>query len=209
MKARAARPSASGSATTRARLATMLPGDTPAWPASRVRIGPARATTATVEPISTPAETAAAPPAIAVVATEAISHGASPTTITPSRSDPAATSRETAQESAGSTVMPTASAASSERQACARRRERGRVDRDRGGEDQDRQQHVDSLVAGQPGQRPLHGQAEDRRHEHSDELGVAGDDRFRTGRHCWHGDDLASSRPRPVTPGHLPGKGAS
>ena len=100
----------------------MPPGDTPACPASRVRIGPARATAAIVDPISTPAETAASPPAIAVVATEAISHGASPTTSTPSRSDPAPTIRDTAQESAGSTVIPTTSATTSERQAVTRRR---------------------------------------------------------------------------------------
>ena len=124
--ARAARPTASGSATTRARLTMMPPGDTPARPASRVRIGPARATAATVEPISTPAATAASPPAIAVVATEAISHGARPTTSTPSRSDPAGTSRETAQESAGQhgdpdeRARPAASARRSPR-----RRERG------------------------------------------------------------------------------------
>ena len=79
--------------------------------------GPARATAATVEPISTPAASAASPPAIAVVATEAISQGARPTTRTPSRSGPAATIREAAQERAGSTVIPTMSTASSERQA--------------------------------------------------------------------------------------------
>ncbi len=100
----------------------MLAGEMPARPASRVRIGPARATAATVEPIRTPAETAASPAAIAVVATEAISHGASPTTRTPSRSDPAATILETAQERAGSTVIPTMSAMRSERQAPSRRR---------------------------------------------------------------------------------------
>ena len=75
-----------------------------------------------MEPISRPAATAASPPAIAVVATEAISHGARPTVSTPSRSGPAGTMRAAAQASAGSTVTPMASAASSGRQAAAARR---------------------------------------------------------------------------------------
>jgi hypothetical protein len=72
------------------------------------RIGPARLTVAAVEPIRTPAETAASPPAMAVVATEAISQGASPAAITPSRRDPADTSREAAHDKSGSTTMPMA-----------------------------------------------------------------------------------------------------
>jgi len=98
------------------------PGRTLACPAASRRIGPAKQTVATVEPMSTPADRAASPPAIVVVATEAISHGARPTVSTPSRSGPAATSKDTAQDSAGSTVTPTASAASSERHTRRRRR---------------------------------------------------------------------------------------
>ena len=100
----------------------MWPGWTEAWPASSVRIGPATATAVTVEPMSTPADRAASPPAMAVVATEAISHGARPTIMTPSRSDPDATIRETAQDNAGSTVIPAASAASRDRHVVVRRR---------------------------------------------------------------------------------------
>ena len=100
----------------------MSAGWTPACPASSVRIGPAAKIAMTVEPISTPAARAASPPAMAVVATEAISHGASPAVMTPSRSGPAGTTRETAHDSAGSTLIPTARAASSGRQAAARRR---------------------------------------------------------------------------------------
>ena len=71
--------------------------------------------------------------------------------------------------------------------------ERGRVDRGCGGEHQDRKQHVDALVAREPGQRPRRGQAEDRRRQHGDELGVGGDDRSRARRRPWHLADLASS----------------
>jgi len=84
----------------------------PAAPASSDRIGPARTTVARVEPMSTPAATAASPAASAVVATEAISHGARPTVSTPSRSGPGATRRAAAQDRAGRTVTPTATAAS-------------------------------------------------------------------------------------------------
>jgi hypothetical protein len=96
----------------------MLPGWTDACPASRVRTGPAIATAVTVVRIRIPAASAASPPAIAVVATEAISHGAMPTAITPSRSGPAATTRD----SACSTVTAAASAPASGRQVPARRR---------------------------------------------------------------------------------------
>ncbi len=115
-------PTASGSATTRARFSITPPGEKPACPASRVRTGPARTTEARVEPISTPAATAASPAARLVVATDAISHGARPVTSTPSRSGPAGTRRATAQESAGSTVTPMRTATAMCRHAWARRR---------------------------------------------------------------------------------------
>src|ERR1700728_3244568 len=99
-------PTTRGSTTTRARLVTIWPGCTCAWPTSRERIGPATATVATVEPTRTPAESAASPPAMAVVATDAISHGARPTVSTPLRSDPAARTRDAAHARAGSTVTP-------------------------------------------------------------------------------------------------------
>jgi hypothetical protein len=118
---RRAIPAASGSATTRARFSITPPAEKWADPASRRRIGAASSTVARVEPISTPAATAASPPARAVVATEAISHGASPATSTPSRSGPAGTRCATAQDSAGSTVTPTATATRTCRQARARR----------------------------------------------------------------------------------------
>ncbi len=76
----------------------MLAGSTLACPASRLRIGPARAIVARVEPIRIPAERAASPPAVAVVATEAISHGANPATMIPSRSEPAATSLDASHD---------------------------------------------------------------------------------------------------------------
>ena len=115
-------PAASGTATTTARFAIRPAGEKLARPASRVRIGAASTTVARVEPISTPAATAASPPARAVVATDAISHGARPVTSTPSRSGPACTRRATAHDSAGSTVTPTRTAAATCRQAAARRR---------------------------------------------------------------------------------------
>ena len=76
----------------------------------------------------TPADKAASPLAMAVVATEAISHGASPTHITPSRSDPALTIRETSHDSAGRTVAPTIRVMSRGRHdAAARRRAAGSI----------------------------------------------------------------------------------
>ena len=98
------------------------PGEKPAWPASSARIGPAIATATTVEPISAPAAMAASPRAIAVVATDAISHGARPTVSTPFRSGPAGTMCATAHDKAGSTVAPMASATSRRCQALAARR---------------------------------------------------------------------------------------
>ena len=74
-------------------------------------MGPANATVARVEPMRTPVENAGSPSAIAVVATEAISQGASPATITPSRSEPAATNRDASHDKAGSTKIPTVTAA--------------------------------------------------------------------------------------------------
>jgi hypothetical protein len=94
----------------------------PAAPASSVRIGPASTTVARVEPISTPAAMAASPAASAVVATEAISQGASPTVSTPSRSGPGVTRRAAAQDRAGRTVTPIATATSRRRHAAAARR---------------------------------------------------------------------------------------
>jgi hypothetical protein len=115
-------PAASGRATTTARFSIIPAGEKPACPASRVRIGAARTTVARVEPISTPAATAASPPARAVVATDAISHGARPATSTPSRSGPAGTRCATAQDRAGSTVTPVSTAARMRRHAAASRR---------------------------------------------------------------------------------------
>jgi len=122
MRHRRTMPAASGRATTTVRFAMTPPGEKLAWPASIVRIGAARTTVARVEPTSTPAATAASPPASAVVATEAISHGARPVTRTPSRSGPAGTRCATAQDSAGSTVIPVRTATATRRQDRARRR---------------------------------------------------------------------------------------
>lgn len=84
------------------------------------------ATVTSVEPTRTPADSAASPLAMAVVATDAISQGASPMAITPSRSDPAATMREAAHDSAGRTVAPATRATTSGCQAAdARRRASG------------------------------------------------------------------------------------
>src|SRR6185437_8433717 len=74
------------------------------------------------DPISTPAATAASPTARAVVATDAISHGARPVTRTPSRSGPAGTRYATAQDRAGSTVTPARTAARMRGHAAAARR---------------------------------------------------------------------------------------
>jgi hypothetical protein len=145
-------------------------GWTDAWPASRGRIGPAAATVITVEPMSIPADRAASPAAMGVVATEAISHGARPMVMMPSRSDPAATTWETAQDSAGSTVIPAARAASKR----PRRREtaqRGGLDGHLGSEHQNGQQDVDPLVVSSPGQRRPETQAEDRGGEQASSSG--------------------------------------
>jgi hypothetical protein len=96
----------------------MMPaGPTPgaSAPASSRRIGPARTTVVSVEPISTPADSAASPPAIAVVATEAISHGASPTVSSPSRTGPGGVRCATAHDSRGSTVVPASRATTKDR----------------------------------------------------------------------------------------------
>src|SRR5262249_34294567 len=58
-------------------------------------------------------------PAIAVVATDAISHGASPTVSSPSRSAPGGAIWATAHDRAGSTVIPASSATASDRHATA------------------------------------------------------------------------------------------
>jgi hypothetical protein len=90
--------------------------------ASNARIGPARATVSTVEPMSTPPESATSPPAMAVVAMEAISHGANPMVVTPSRKWPATTRWATSHDSAGNTVMPAIAATVSGCQAAGSRR---------------------------------------------------------------------------------------
>ncbi len=118
---RTAIPAASGKATTRARLTMMSAGRTPAPPdpAKSRKTGPATSTVVTVDPMSTPADSAASPSAIAVVATDAISQGASPTVSSPSRSAPDGTICATAHDNAGSTVTPTSRAAASDRHATA------------------------------------------------------------------------------------------
>ena len=149
-------------------------GEKAALATKRVRIGAASSTVASVEPISTPAATAASPPARAVVATEAISHGARPVTRTPSRSGPAGTSQDTAHDRAGSTVTPRATARASAPPGRGDAARRGRVDRQRGGEDEQGEQRVDAVARGEPGERALHGQAGDRRGEHGGEFGIGG-----------------------------------
>jgi hypothetical protein len=73
------------------------------------------------------------------------------------------------------------------RQACREAAQRPGVDRDRGGEHQDDEQHVDAVVARQPGEGPLHAQADDRRDEDGGELGVGGQPLSRRRQHWDHG----------------------
>ncbi len=87
------------------------PGD------SRARIGPATATLMTVDPMSRPPARAMSPLAMAVVATEAISQGASPMVLTPWRRAPGATTLASSQDKAGKMVAPTMRARASRRQA--------------------------------------------------------------------------------------------
>jgi hypothetical protein len=78
-----------------------------------------------------------------------------------------------------------------------RRREaaqRPGVDRDRGGEDQDDEQHVDAVVARQPGEGPLHAQADDRRDEDGGELRVGRQPLSRRRQHCDHGVIMPADR---------------
>lgn len=71
------------------------------------RIGPEATTLSTVEPMRSPPASTMLPPAMPVVAMEAISQGASPTVMIPSRSGPLGTRNPANQEIAGRTLMPT------------------------------------------------------------------------------------------------------
>jgi putative hydrolases of HD superfamily len=97
----------------------MMPAGSTAAPetASSRKAGPATSTVVTVDPMSTPAASAASPPAMAVVATDAISQGASPIVASPSRSGPGGAICATAHDSAGNTVIPASNAAASDRHA--------------------------------------------------------------------------------------------
>ena len=136
----------------------MCQGSSAVPDASAARIGPARRTVNTVEPNRRPPASATSPPAMAVVAMEAISHGARPMAVTPSRRGPAVTRWATDHDSAGKTVMPAIRATDRRRQADRQVTERARLDGQRGEEDQDHQEDVDALVAHHPAERALHGQ---------------------------------------------------
>ena len=99
------------------RFTRMCQGSRVVPDASAARIGPARATVSRVEPSRRPPASATSPPAMAVVAMEAISQGAKPMAATPSRRCPAVTRWAADHDSAGKTVMPAISATDRRRQA--------------------------------------------------------------------------------------------
>jgi hypothetical protein len=81
--------------------------------------------------------------------------------------------------------------------------QRLRVDRDRGGEDQDDEQRVDALVSRQPGEGTLDGKADDRRGQDGGEFRVRRQPLSRRRQRCDHGGDhvrsWGNSRIRPMT----------
>ena len=81
------------------------------------------------------------------------------------------------QDNAGSAVGPMASVTSRGRQAAAARRSAAGSMVTAVAKTSTAQQDVDALPGGQPGQRPLHGQPDDRRGEHRCEFGVPGQQR--------------------------------
>ena len=117
-------------------------------------------------------ESGFSPPAMAVVATEAISQGASPATMIPSRSELAMTNCDASHDRAGSTMIPVATATTRGRHSAPSRRSAARLDGERRGEDQDGDQDIDALVRGQPHQRRLDGEANERGHEHTEQLRI-------------------------------------
>jgi hypothetical protein len=82
---------------------------------------------------------------------------------------------ETAQDSAGSTVIPAARAASKRGHADVRRRSAAGSMVTAVANTKNGQQDVDPLVVSSPGQRRPETQAEDRGGEHSEQLGVTGE----------------------------------